>query len=226
MDINIESKKESEIKSIEAIIKDLGDKSIEVKIANDNELADATELLKLVKLKIKQIEERRIDLTKPLNDYIKNLNAEFKPFKEKAEEIKKLIESEILRYNKIREERLRIEAEEKRKAELQRLKEEEEKSRLLGKVFDDSNQDVIADALKTQHDKLENKDIVVDTGIKTDNVNTSIRKQWTYEITDENQVPRDYCSPDHYKIQTAIKNGVREVSGIRIYEKEIVVSRG
>jgi hypothetical protein len=51
MDINIESKKESEIKSIEAIIKDLGDKSIEVKIANDNELADATELLKLVKLR-------------------------------------------------------------------------------------------------------------------------------------------------------------------------------
>jgi seryl-tRNA synthetase len=163
---------------------------------------------------------------KPLNDYIKNLNAEFKPFKEKAEEIKKLIESEILRYNKIREERLRIEAEEKRKAELQRLKEEEEKSRLLGKVFDDSNQDVIADAIKNQHDKLENKDIVVDTGIKTDNVNTSIRKQWTYEITDENQVPRDYCSPDHYKIQTAIKNGIREITGIRIYEKEIVVSRG
>jgi seryl-tRNA synthetase len=226
MDINIESKKESEIESIEAIIKDLGDKSIEVKIANDNELADATELLKLVKLKMKQIEERRVSLVKPLNDYIKNLNAEFKPFKEKAEEIKKLMESEILRYNKIREERLRIEAEEKRKAELQRLKEEEEKSRLLGKVFDDSNQDVIADALKTQHDKLENKDIVVDAGIKTDDVNTSIRKQWTYEITDENQVPRDYCSPDHYKIQTAIKNGVREVSGIRIYEKEIVVSRG
>lgn len=229
MNINIEkinNDEKNNLNNLSVEISTIADYVINFKINNDNELNGATEYLKNIKNKLKMVEDRRNELVLPLNNYIKKLREDFKPFQNELEKFKKLIESEILRYNKIRKERLRIEAEEKRKADLQRLKEEEEKSRLLGQVFDDSNQDVIADAIKTQHDKLENKDIIVDTGIKTDKVKTSIKKQWTYDIIDENQVPRDYCSPDHYKIQTAIKNGIREITGIRIYEKEIVVSRG
>jgi hypothetical protein len=225
MNINIENKKESELKSLETILSQLNDKSIAVKISNDNELSTATELLKTVKERIKIIEERRTDLVKPLNDYVKNLNAEFKPYKEKAEEIKKLLETEILRYNRIREEKLREEAEKKRQEELAKLKEEEEKARLLNEVFDDSTQEKLAETLKRQQEKLENKEIEISTAIKTNKATTTTRKQWAYEIEDENKVPREFCNPDHYKIQIAIKNGIREIAGLKIYEKEILVTK-
>lgn len=40
-----------------------------------------------------------------------------------------------------------------------------------------------------------------------------------FEITDENAVARMYCSPDESKIREAIKNGVLEIGGVRIYEE-------
>lgn len=53
----------------------------------------------------------------------------------------------------------------------------------------------------------------------------SIRTQWTGEITDPDQVPREYCSPDQGKITQAVKAGIREIPGIRIYEKPVTVLR-
>lgn len=44
--------------------------------------------------------------------------------------------------------------------------------------------------------------------------------RWDFEITDPKAVPRDYCSPDSTKIRTAVtKDGVREIAGVRIYQK-------
>ncbi len=221
----IEDKKELELKSTETVINEIEKRTIEIKINDDKNLNEATELLKAIKQKIKQIEERRTDLVKPLNDYIKNLNNEFRPYKEKAEQIKKILEEEILRYNKIRETRLIEEARIKKEAELKRLKEEQEKASKLNEVFGDESQKVLSDVFQKQHDKLENKDIEISNVIKSDKATTITRKQWTYEITEENQVPREYCSPDHYKIQIAIKNGIREIPGLKIFEKEILVTR-
>jgi hypothetical protein len=53
----------------------------------------------------------------------------------------------------------------------------------------------------------------------------SIRTQWTGEITDPDQVPREYCSPDEKKINQAVKAGIREIPGVRIFEKPITVLR-
>lgn len=45
---------------------------------------------------------------------------------------------------------------------------------------------------------------------------------WKYEIEDETQVPLAYCSPDSAKINAAIKAGVREIPGVRVYEDKIM----
>jgi len=54
---------------------------------------------------------------------------------------------------------------------------------------------------------------------------TSIRKTWTYEIIDESKIPLSFCEPSQKKIDAAIKAGVRDISGLRIFEKASVVSR-
>jgi hypothetical protein len=44
------------------------------------------------------------------------------------------------------------------------------------------------------------------------------RTTWKGEIVDAASVPREYCSPDQKKINEAIKMGVREIPGVRIFE--------
>ena len=50
----------------------------------------------------------------------------------------------------------------------------------------------------------------------------SARKRWTYEITDEDAVPRSLCSPDTKKIQAFVDlhKAKAVAGGIRFYEKE------
>lgn len=45
-----------------------------------------------------------------------------------------------------------------------------------------------------------------------------IRKQWKAEIEDEAKVPREYCIPSQKLINEAIKAGVREIPGVKIFE--------
>jgi hypothetical protein len=53
----------------------------------------------------------------------------------------------------------------------------------------------------------------------------SIRTAWTAEITDPDQVPREYCSPDQAKITQAVKAGIREIPGVKIFEKPTTILR-
>jgi nucleotide-binding universal stress UspA family protein len=53
----------------------------------------------------------------------------------------------------------------------------------------------------------------------------SIRNQWVGEIQNPDQVPREFCSPDQQKINQAVKAGIREIPGCRIYERPVTVLR-
>ena len=42
---------------------------------------------------------------------------------------------------------------------------------------------------------------------------------WKYEIVDENAIPREYCIPSPGKLTDAVRLGVREIPGVRIYQE-------
>lgn len=50
-------------------------------------------------------------------------------------------------------------------------------------------------------------------------------KKWTWELENENLVPRDYLCIDEKKIAEAVKHGVRNIPGIKIFEKEEITMR-
>jgi len=52
-----------------------------------------------------------------------------------------------------------------------------------------------------------------------------LRKQWVGEIKEPTKIPYEYCSPDQTKINMAIRQGVREIKGVKIYEKVSAVHR-
>ena len=51
------------------------------------------------------------------------------------------------------------------------------------------------------------------------------RKDWTFEVQDAAQVPREYCEVSAKLIRNAVKAGIREIPGVRIYKENKTVLR-
>lgn len=53
----------------------------------------------------------------------------------------------------------------------------------------------------------------------------SLRTRWTFAVTDLAVVPREYLSLDTAKVNAAIKAGVREAPGLRIFQEQSTIVR-
>lgn len=63
-------------------------------------------------------------------------------------------------------------------------------------------------------------------GVKTDETTLYARKVWKWETVDSNTVPDTYVQRyvDTKKVDLAVKNGMRDIPGIKIWEAEEMVS--
>lgn len=52
-----------------------------------------------------------------------------------------------------------------------------------------------------------------------------IRLDWVFEVEKPELVPREYLCVDERKIKDAVKAGVRNISGVKIYEKPTAITR-
>ena len=52
---------------------------------------------------------------------------------------------------------------------------------------------------------------------------TRTRKRWTFEIEDETKIPREFLAINSVKINEAIRNGARNIEGLKIFQKEGLV---
>lgn len=53
----------------------------------------------------------------------------------------------------------------------------------------------------------------------------SVRVTWTHEIEDFSLVPREYLRVDDVLVGAAVRNGVRFIPGVRIFQRETIVGR-
>jgi hypothetical protein len=194
-------------------------------ITTETECADASDILKRVKGYIKTIDDRRREFVDPLNSTVKKLNAQFKPFSDMAEELRRKIETKIITFQsalvakRSEEERIRMDAE---AAALR------EKANAEAKVAIENNSQAmlnVAVANEKMATYLENAPAKVSATITSEMSSSTIRKTWTFEIENENDIPRIFCSSDSKKIRDAISNGIRDIKGIRIYQKESIQTR-
>lgn len=184
-------------------------------LVTDNEsLEQGKELAKVGKKLETLIEDRRKEITKPYLDEKKRIDDFVKLLLAEVNDAVKVLRGRILDFEREKE-RVRLENLRKLEEE-QRAKQAEIEKKLRESA---QNQDMSAaqEALKL------NEELMIDSQLEAQfeqAKSSSIRKVWTYEITDENAVPRNYLMIDEKKVKQAISAGVREIPGINIFQTE------
>lgn len=191
-------------------------------IDSDEKLSEAYDLLKKIKLKMKEVEDHEKSFTRPLNDTIKKLREVFKGPKAVLEEAKIHLEKEkIIPYVREAEKIKLAEEQERKRKEREELERKQEE--LLEKADTFGSERFLDEAVKVE--KKISGISIEKTSVKVGTSSSSVKKIWTYEIVDPELVPRNYCDPAPAKLRSAMNKGVREIPGVRIFQKDSVSSR-
>jgi len=165
----------------------------------------ATPVLQMINALKKKMEARRTDLVKPLNDHVKKINAAAKGAMAPIVEAEAILKRRVLDWQStIRQ----IEAEElrKRQAEEERRRKIQESHAAKGHEVKPSITPVPAPI-----------PLAAQSTAKT-------RKQWKYEVVDIRCVPAEYLQVDHNAVMEAIRAGMRVISGVRIFDEDILIT--
>ena len=166
-------------------------------IIDEEGAGNANELLVFITNAKRKLEEQRVFLVKPLNDHVKDINAAFKGWVEPLDTANAVVRRKMLDFQQ-EQEALRAEAQQ---LEQERLEQEDD--------FPDFAPVFIQEPIPA-----------VPRSIKGDSGSTSVRKTWTFEVTDETLVPREYLVVDEGVISLAIRKGIRDIPGVRIFQQE------
>jgi len=166
-------------------------------ITDEQSAQNANGILTFVATAKKKLEAQRVFLVKPLNDHVKNINAEFKEWVKPLDTADSMVRRKMLDFQREQEADRR---------EAERL----ERERLAA----------VPDELPDEEEDLPDLPVPVSRTIEGNRGSTSVRKTWAFEVTDEAAVPREYLAIDEGAISLAVRKGIRNIPGVRIYQQE------
>jgi len=174
-------------------------------IQDDISNAQASELGNRARKLVKGIEEIRKHHVAPLNERASQINAAAKVYTERLGEVVETLKRKITIFDN----QLEIE---RRKAEEQaRQAIAEEQARLDAMAKENGVAPVILEMpLPSEPPRV----------VRTESGSSFQKKRWTFEIENESDIPRHYLAIDEKKIQADINAGVREIPGVRIFQKK------
>lgn len=180
-----------EVQVLEENAKPIAAEAQAIEIKTTEDVESASQFLKKISDNLKVIESKRLEFTAPLNQSLKSINDTFKRVKEPLMKAKEEVSSKILTW---------------RRAEQERIAKEEQRRQAIQKAHEAQGHNVNAPVTMARPENTIG--------------NTQVRKVWTFEITDFSQVPDSYKGIDRVAVNNAIRAGVREVPGLKIYQEE------
>ena len=161
------------------------------KIDSVEAVDEASIFLKKVRDTERSIEAKRLEFTQPLNQSLRAINATFKKLKEPLFQARMLLTGKIVEW---------------KTAESQRLEKEEARRRKIQEAHEKKGHEVKAPVVM---DRPDNK-----IG------NTQTRKVWTFKVVDFSKMPDEYKMLNNVAVNQALRDGAREIKGVKIYQEE------
>jgi hypothetical protein len=160
----------------------------------------AADYIKILASKLKALEEKRKAWTRPMLEAKKKIDADFNEVEEVLQAEIDAAKSAMVVWQHAEQKRLdarQIEIEAEATAEM----------KATGAL--EVSVPVVND-IKTQRGRI---------------ATATLKKIWTFQITDEAAVPEEYKSIDEAKIKEAIRAGAREIAGVRIFQSDNISIR-
>ena len=205
------------------------------KIVDQKTLLEATEFLAKAKRAVKLYDGKRLDLTRGLKETVKKIEAIFKGKTNPLDEAISKLSTSILNYSrKIQQEadeENRRRAEKERQERIKKAEEEAEAAKLTASIFDEDEEQIAAiseaKVEEVRQTVVEVKEVKL-APVRTMSGTSSIRKDWTFEVINIDELAKsrsDLVIENSVAIRQAIRDGEREIPGLRIYQKEVLSIR-
>lgn len=181
----------------------------------------AITFLKEVNTKMKDFKAQREKYIKPMKDSIKAIDEKLK------EPIKLLEETDATLRQKLNAYLDEVRKREEERLILEQKKAEEEAIRQLDNLESMKTQageydEVTQKAIQRTIENKQNK--VIEATVSSEKVNlstssASVSMVWDFEVIDKAQLPLEFLKVDEVAIRAAIRNGSREIAGVKIFQK-------
>ena len=174
----------------------------------------AVEFLAQVKRRAKIVEDKRKSYTDPLNAVVKQIKSDFDTILEPLSQAEGVVKKGIQQFR---------DAEEfKRKEAERKAAEEAAKNAVVPIARGDMSPEAIAKAQEASV-ALQQANAEAPRTVSTRTGQLRTRKDWKFEVLDPAAVPHELCMPDPRAIREAVKNGAREIAGVRIWEETVPI---
>ena len=178
----------------------------ELKVSTDAEQKNAEDLLIAARAALKLADEKRKELTRPLDETQSKIIALFKPYRDRITHGIDLINAALTKYHN----KKLIDAEAARLTALAQEACRIAEARDTGEILEPLSQPVQPIVAKTSRTNL---------GSVTYNPDYDI------QVVDPDLVPRDLCEPSMTKIRARVKSGVLNIPGVLISRKFVTAAR-
>lgn len=190
-------------------------------IANEGDNLKACEMLKNINVYTKTVKSLKSEEEKPVKSALKEISDKYKNALDFLTEAEKILRSKIADYAELKLEKLNLIASAAQKtAEEEALRKLDELQALRESAgqYDEVTQAAIISSIASKVNAvIDNSEIKIDNTLG--NSAASFRKYITFKIVDIQKVPAEFLSVDTKAVNTAIRNGVREIPGLEIVEK-------
>lgn len=190
-------------------------------IANEGDNLKACEMLKNINVYTKTVKSLKAEEEKPVKSSLKEISDKYKNALDFLTEAEKILRSKIADYAELKLEKLNLIASAAQKtAEEEALRKLDELQALRESAgqYDEVTQAAIISSIDSKVNAvIDNSEIKIDNTLG--NSAASFRKYITFKIVDIQKVPAEFLSVDTKAVNTAIRNGVREIPGLEIVEK-------
>lgn len=215
---------QSDIESFLITVEEEAEAFSHVLIANDAELLKYTELLRAIKTRLKELAEKRLSMTRPLDESKRSIMSLFAPYIEKMEAVEKRIKNAMITY-----ESTVVESRRREQEIADRIAKERElakKQELIEKANTalQSDRPILAETYARKVSEVHVAPINVAASYRP---GVGMRSVWKFRIVDASKLPREYLTPDETKIGGVVRalKGDCQIEGVEVYEDKVVSGR-
>lgn len=178
----------------------------------------------------KKVEDKRKEMIAPLLERQREINEYAKQLTEPLVEAESHLKKQLIAWDQKLEserqaelKRIALEAEKKRKEAEEKAKKEREEAEALemfGQKDDAVRSNLVAQAESERRSVEIDREVRKEEKAVLENKVSGIRTIWKYEIHEESKIPKEFWMVNEAAISKAVKSGIREIPGVRIYEEK------